>query len=264
MDEKLKKMACAGYIAKGTVYALTGILALLAAFNMGGDKAGKLEIIDFLENQAFGNWLVIILALGLFCYSIWRFIESIGDPEGIGTDAKGIVKRISFFISGFVYGAIGIFAVLDVWGKTSLLKGGGSSGNSLLNGTTGKYFFLVIGFSLAVKGIYQFIKAYKGDFLDKFQIQSIQAVAKRRYIKRVGYAGLIARGIVTSIIAYFFITAGFNLGGNPSNEMKGTAAAFSFIQEQAFGKWLLGLVAAGLVSYGIYMFTMAAYRKFDA
>tara|TARA_R110000744_G_scaffold676_3_gene2582 strand:- start:434 stop:574 length:141 start_codon:yes stop_codon:yes gene_type:complete len=45
--------------------------------------------------------------------------------------------------------------------------------------------------------------------------------------------------------------------------VKGTAEAFSFIQEQPFGKWLLGAVAIGMVCYGIFMFSTAAYRKFD-
>ena len=264
MDAKIKKIAYTGYTAKGVVYGLTGILAFLAAFNMGGEKAGKLQVIEFLGNQAFGKWLVILLGLGLLCYAFWRFIESISDPEGIGTDTKGMIKRVSFFISGLVYSGLGIIAISNVLGFGSLLNGGSSGGSSIMNGTTGKYIFIIIGLSLAGKGIYQFIKAYKGDFLQKFQIQSISVVAKRRYIKRIGYAGIISRGIVTSIIAYFFLTAGFNLGGNPSNEMKGTAEAFSFIQEQAYGKWLLGLVAVGLVCYGIYMFTMAAYRRFDA
>ncbi len=264
MDDKIKKIAYTGYTAKGVVYGLTGILAFLAAFNMGGEKAGKLQVIEFLGNQAFGKVLVVLLGLGLFCYAFWRFLQSIQDPEGIGTDGKAMAKRASFFISGLVYTGLGFIAISNVFGLKSLIAGGGSSGgSSLMNGTSGKYIFITIGLGLAIKGIYQFIKAYKGDFLKKFQIQSISVVARRRYIKRIGYAGIISRGIVTSIIAYFFLTAGFNLGGNSSNEVKGTAEAFSFIQEQAYGKWLLGLVAAGLVCYGIYMFTMAAYRRFD-
>ncbi|TLP81409.1 hypothetical protein [Maribacter sp. ACAM166] len=73
----------------------------------------------------------------------------------------------------------------------------------------------------------------KGIFLFQFRIKFISVVAKRRYIKRIGYAILISRGIVTSIVAYFFLAAGFNLNGNTSNDMKGTAEAFSFIHEQA-------------------------------
>ena len=70
MGLKLKKLAVWGFISKGIVYALTGLLALFSAFNMGGKKAGKLEIIDYLENKPFGNVLIFILGIGLICYSI--------------------------------------------------------------------------------------------------------------------------------------------------------------------------------------------------
>lgn len=263
MDHKLKKIALTGYVAKGVVYALTGILALFSAFKMGGQKAGKLEVIDYLENQPFGAVLILILGLGLICFAVWRFIESIKDPENIGNDAKGIGKRIGFFISGIAYAVIGLISILDAFDISSLFKQGGGSGNSILTGTSGSILFIVIGIGLAIKGIFQFVKVYKGDFLDKFKIDTISAVSKRRYVKRIGYAGLISRGIVTTIIAYFFLAAGFNLNGNTSNNMKGTAEAFSFIQEQVYGQWLFGTVAIGLICYGIYMFTMAAYRKFE-
>jgi len=263
MDKKTKSIAFTGYTAKGIVYALTGILALFEAFNMGGEKAGKLAVIDYLENQIFGSVLVILLGIGLLSYAIWRFIQSINDPEDIGSDLKGSVKRISFFISGIIYAALGIISVLDALDISSLFQKGSGSENSILTGTTGTYVFVVIGVGLAIKGIYQFVKAYKGNFLEKFNIQSISAIAKRRYIKRIGYAGLISRGIVICIIAYFFLTAGFNLHGTTSQNMKGTAEAFSFIQQQAYGKWLLGIVAIGMVCYGLFMFSTAAYRKYD-
>jgi hypothetical protein len=54
-------------------YALTGILAFMAAFDMGGEKAGKLHVIEILGNQAFGKWLVILLGLGLLCYATCVF-----------------------------------------------------------------------------------------------------------------------------------------------------------------------------------------------
>lgn len=260
MDEQIKKTVYIGYVAKGAVYAITGVLAFLAAFNMGGEKAGKLQVIDFLEKQPFGKGLLALIGLGLVCYAIWRFVQSVQDPEGIGTDGKGVVKRISFFISGLVYLGLGIFAIVDIFREPS---GSGSGGSSFLSGETGKYTFIAVGIALAGKGIYQFIKAYKGDFLKKFKIQSLAEGSKRNFIKNMGYAGLISRGVLTCVVAYFFLKAGFNLGGSGSDEMKGTSEAFSFIQKNSSGPWLLGLVAAGLVCYGIYMFTMARYRQFD-
>ena len=42
MDDKVKHIARAGFASKGTVYALTGILALGAAFGLGSQSQGKL------------------------------------------------------------------------------------------------------------------------------------------------------------------------------------------------------------------------------
>lgn len=261
MNENLKKVAHVGYVAKGAVYAITGILAFMTAFNMGGKKAGKFQVIEFLEKQPFGKIILAVLGLGLVCYAIWRFVQSVQDPEGIGSDGKALVKRLGFFISGMIYLALGIFAIVDIFYEPTSGSSGGRS--SFLSGDTGKYAFIVVGIALAGKGVYQFIEAYKGNFLKKLKIHSLSEGSKRRFIKNMGYAGLISRGVVTSIVAYFFLTAGFNLGGGESNEMKGTSEAFSFIQQNSSGPWLLGLVAAGLVCYGIYMFSMSRYREFD-
>ncbi|WP_378183267.1 DUF1206 domain-containing protein [Aquimarina sp. SS2-1] len=257
MDSKIKKVVRVGYGAKGIVYAITGILAFMTAFNMGGEKAGKLQVIRFLEEQSFGKIILAILGLGLICYAVWRFIQSISDPEEIGTDGKGIVKRVSFFISGAVYLALGFFSIIEIF------KEPGHTNNSSNLGNYSSYIFIGIGSALAIKSIYQFVKAYKGDFLKKFNISKISSVTLKTLLKRIGYVGLISRGIVIAIIAYFFIKGGMNATSSSSGEIKGTSEAFSFIQQNTSGPWIFGLVALGLLCYGIYMFAMVKYRSFD-
>ena len=83
MDKKLKNIARTGLVAKGIIYAIIGILTFLAAFNLGGQKTGKLQVLDFLEKQAFGKILLIIIALGLMCYAFWRLTQAVKDPENI-------------------------------------------------------------------------------------------------------------------------------------------------------------------------------------
>lgn len=99
MNSKIKKMARAGYVAKGVVYGVTGLLTFMAAFNMGGTKTGQKGVFKFLEDQPFGNAILILMAIGLVCYSGWRFYQSIKDPENIGSHDKGKIKRIGFFLS---------------------------------------------------------------------------------------------------------------------------------------------------------------------
>ena len=258
MDSKLKNVARVGYVAKASVYGITGILTFLAAFNMGGQKSSKLQIIDFLEKQPFGNALLILIGLGLLCYSVWRFIQSFKDPENIGDDKKGKAKRLAYFISAILYLGLSGYAFMSLINAAS--SGSGNSGAGL-SGTIGVIVFAVIGIGLAVAGFFQFKKAKTKEFLQDFGYDSISDEKKRKTIKNTGYLGLIARGIIFCILSYIFIKAA--LASNTSN-MKGTTDAFSFLQESQYGSWLMGVVAAGFVCYSIYVFMLARYRKFKA
>lgn len=256
MDNKIKTTAKTGYVAKGVVYTITGALAFMTALNLGGQKAGKLQVIDFLEKQSFGKIILGILGIGLVCYAVWRFIQAFQDPEDIGTDSKAMIKRFSFGLSGLFYLGLGIYSIVEIFKENS----SGGSNSSFIPAEYQQYVFIVVGVGLAIKGLYQFIKAYKGDFLDKFNLKSMSSEKRRKSIKTVGYLGLCARGVVVGIIAYFFIKAGINSG---SDSVGGTSEAFSFIQQNTSGPWLFALITAGLVCYGVYMFLMAKYRSFN-
>ncbi|HZF64889.1 MAG TPA: DUF1206 domain-containing protein, partial [Chitinophagaceae bacterium] len=70
-----RKLAQAGLIAKGIVYCLVAVLAFMAAFQVmgkrasGADKEGALKLV---EEQTGGQVLLLVISLGLVCYSIWR------------------------------------------------------------------------------------------------------------------------------------------------------------------------------------------------
>ncbi|GAA0871148.1 hypothetical protein GCM10009117_02930 [Gangjinia marincola] len=260
MKDSIKKTARVGYAAKGTVYAVTGVLALLTALDMGGDKAGKLKVIEFIEKQEFGSVLIAILGLGLICYAVWRFIQSISDPENIGSDGKAYAKRFGFFLSGVFYLGLGGLAVYKAFSSTS--GGSGSGGSSFANSDWFEYVLIAAAIGLAIKSIFQFKKAYTQDFLKKFDYESISEAKRRKVVKNSGIMGHIARGVVTGIIAFFLYKA-YSNSVNSTEKIGGTAEAFSFIQEQSYGSILLGLTAAGLICYGIYMFTLTKYRQFS-
>jgi len=151
MDKKIKHIARTGYASKGTVYALTGILAFGAAVGLGGKSEGKLGVLKFLQNQPFGNVLLGILGLGLLCYSFWRFFQSIKDPEDIGTYGKAIGKRIGFFLSGLIYLGLGAYAIYQVFNPSS---GGSSSGKSILPTEYLDYIFYAVAIAMAIKAIF--------------------------------------------------------------------------------------------------------------
>ncbi|HET8752944.1 MAG TPA: DUF1206 domain-containing protein [Salinimicrobium sp.] len=258
MDRNLKNMARAGYVAKGSVYAITGILTFMAAFNMGGQKTGKLQVLQFLDQQSFGNALLILMAVGLACYAAWRFVQSVSDPEGIGSHGKAKAKRFAFFISGIIYLGLAVTAVLRVINAGNSGSGSAASKSSILASDIGLLLLGAAGVAIIIAGIYQFKQAYSKSFMKHFDMLTLDR-EKRKMLKNSAYIGLCSRGVIFLIIGYFALRAAIT--SNPS-QIKTTADAFAFLQESDYGSWLMGIVAAGLVGYAIYMFMMAKYRRF--
>ena len=257
-DNWKEKAGRIGHIAKGAVYGIAGVLTLLAAFNMGGEKAGKMQVIEFLQKQPFGNVLLVLLAIGLACYAFWRFVQSVQDPEN-----KSKVIRIGYFISGLIYLGFGIYAITQVLGS-----GGSGSGQSrqtivaeLLQSSFGVFVVILIALALFGKAIYQFYRVYSGNFTKNIRTTDIPHHKAQKIVKNAGYAGYISRGVLIGIVGYFFLKAA--LESNPGN-VQGQSGAFSFLQQSSSGPWLMAIIAAGLVCYGIFMFIVARYRSFNA
>jgi len=259
MNNNIKKIARTGLVAKGIIYAIIGILTFLAAINMGGQKAGKLKVLDFLEKQTFGNLLLIIIGIGLLCYAFWCIFQSIKDPENIGSQKKGKIKRTGFFISGLLYLGVGIFAFISAFGSSS---GSGESGkkNSLLASDFGLVTLGIVGVIIIGVGIYQFTKVNKDKFEKYFSSKALSEKKRRKIIYNTAYLGLASRGVIFLIIGFFAVKA--SVSSDPE-KIKTTSDVFSFLEKSFYGSWLLGIVAIGMVAYAIYTFMLAKYRRFN-
>ena len=107
----METLARFGYVAKGFVYGAIGILALMTAFSVGGGKTtGTSGALQSIAQQPFGQILLILIAIGLVGYVIWRLVEAVNDPEDKGTDAKGIFSRLGYLVSGIAYVGVAVNA----------------------------------------------------------------------------------------------------------------------------------------------------------
>ena len=249
-----------GMAAKGVVYCLVGALAFMAAFEINGnteDGAGKQGVFQFILEQPFGKILLGIVALGLVCYTIWRFIQAFMDSEQKGSDAKGIGKRIGYAFSGLIYGGLAFYAAQLVLGNGS---GGGSDSRQTLAGKLleqpfGQWLVGLVAVGTIAIGLYQIYKGISGKYLKNVKTASIQPNIKDMLMK-AGKVGYIARGIVWGIIGFLFLKAAMN---SDAQEAGGSSSAFQFL-EQSYGSILLGIIAFGLICYGVFMFVRARYE----
>ena len=70
-------LGAVGYPAKGVAIALVGILFVIAAVQRDPQDAGGLdEALKSLQEQPFGPWLLLIIAVGLAAFGIYCFARA--------------------------------------------------------------------------------------------------------------------------------------------------------------------------------------------
>jgi len=83
-----------GYVVRGALYAVMGILALGIALSFGGGQTTDLTgSLRFLIGNPFGKLVLVAFAIGLAAYSVWGFVRAIYDPLHRGSDASGFIAR---------------------------------------------------------------------------------------------------------------------------------------------------------------------------
>ena len=88
-------MARAGLISKGFVYLLLGVFVFMNAMKIWRSNAEqhKTGVLQSMQDNFAGQWLLPLLAAGLLCYSCWRFIEAYHLIRG----KENIKKALRYF-----------------------------------------------------------------------------------------------------------------------------------------------------------------------
>lgn len=252
-----------GFFAKGVVYLVIGILAAMTAFKIKGEAAGARGALEELFRQPFGQTLLVAVAAGLVGYALWRFAQAVFDPEGKCVGAKGFLVRIGYVVIGIIYSSLALSAV-------SLLLGwGGISSKDeqapkewtavLLEQSYGQYLVGAIGAGFIIYAVSQFYKAYQTTFREKLETGEMSAPTNK-ITTLIAQIGIASRAVVFFIIGIFLLLAAWH--HNP-NEVRGLGGALQALEQPPFGATILGIVACGLVAYGVYMFTKSMFRRFS-
>jgi hypothetical protein len=247
-----------GYAAKGIVYVLVGVLAAQAAAGVGGETTDTHGALLHVLEAPFGRLLLAIIALGLAGYALWCFVQAAFDCDGEGSDARGLAARLGQAASGVVYGGLAAWAV-------GLLVGGGDGGGSdptrdrtawLLAQPFGAWLVGIAGAVVVGVGLFKLWKAWSNDLCERLHLQGL-GPNEQTWITRIGRVGYAAQGITLGLIGAFLILAAVQAEPDTA---RGLGGALATLAEQPAGPWLLGLVAAGLIAYGLFMLVQARYR----
>jgi hypothetical protein len=260
----IERLARAGYLAKGLVYLLIGILALQAAAGAGGRTTGTTGAFRVLLGQPFGRWILWLVAIGLAGYAVWRMICALIDPENGGRKGwKRLAVRTGYAGSALIHAGLAWQAV-----RLALGHGGGGSGDSqaksrtaqLLDAPLGPWLVGLVALGLAGYGVAQIVKGFRRDAASRMHLDSL-GPDERRTVLRAARAGLVSRGIVFSLMAIFLARAALQ---HDPTEAGGVGEALQTLARQPYAPFVLGAVALGLTAYGAYQLALARYRVIAA
>jgi hypothetical protein len=251
-----KWLARAGFVARGLVYVIIGILAIRLALGDGGTSASQQGALRTIAAPPFGKALLILVAIGLGGYALWRLVRALLGRGPEGSDSG--IDRIGALASGIVYAGLCAIAAEILLGS-----GGGSSGGAqkttagVFGWPAGTWLVGVAGVVLIGVGFYQGYRGISEDFLDDSKTEQMSPRV-RIWIERIGIFGHLARMVVFALVGIFLVRAAVDYDPNKAVGLDGALAK---VDHASYGPFLLGIVAAGLIAFGVYSLSDARYRR---
>jgi len=255
----IKGLGRFGLVAKGASYALVGYLALRLAFGAGGQATSRQGALATVASHSWGEWLLVALALGFAAYALWRLAETIW-PDGDDGFFKRTGKRIGTLARAAIYAGLTYSALKIAFGSTQQQSQSAEARRATAQVFSWHYGTWLVGIAggcLIAAGLYNAYRGLKKKFTKRWDTGSMSQGAQKT-AERIGTAGLLARAVVFTLIGAFFIKAAVDY--NPRDAI-GMDGALQKLANQAYGEWLLGLVAIGLLAYAIFCFVEARYRR---
>src|SRR5690606_30617741 len=106
----IRLLAHLGFAARGVVYLVIGGVAVQAALTSTRDPEDSSGALLVILRQPFGLFLLGLLLAGLAGFVLWRLVQAFRDPENKGTDARGLITRAGYLVSGLLHAGLGFEA----------------------------------------------------------------------------------------------------------------------------------------------------------
>ncbi|MCU1367298.1 MAG: hypothetical protein JWL72_2014 [Ilumatobacteraceae bacterium] len=259
-----------GWFAKGVVYVVAGVLALLIASKAsgwssstsGGQEASPTGALKAVAQSSGGPLLLVLLAIGMLLYAAWRLVSAALPGD---TDVKGWIKRIGYVVSAVIYTSFAVTAIALAASEPSKAQPNGNSTVSKTSGgimhhTGGRLLIGIAGLVVIGAGVYRIAKAFKRDVNDELNLSGMSS-ERRRATEWLGVVGEFGRGLGIGLIGYFLLRAALTYDANKATGLDG---ALRTLVTKSGGVLVVLAVGAGFVAYGLFCLTTFTHRRLEA
>jgi hypothetical protein len=266
----LVKVGRAGWFAKGVVYVVAGVLALLIAAKASGwtksatagtQEASPTGALKTIAHETGGTLLLGLLVVGLFIYAAWRVVSAFL-PGGTGAEAWA--KRIGFVVSAVIYSTFAVTALALARGQPPAATNGNATvsktSGGIMQHSGGRVLIGAVGVIVIAVGLYRMVKGFKRDVTDELDLSRVPA-ERRRWTERLGAVGEIGRGVGIGLIGYFLVRSAVTY--DPA-QATGLDGALRTLVAKTGGVIVVLVVGIGFVAYGLFCLATFTHRRLQA
>lgn len=253
----LEPLAKVGFVARGVVYILIGVLALDIALGKPAPEADRTGALQAVATQPFGKLILWLLVIGFAAMALWRFAQAYygvrsrghrGGPEAQAA-ARGVLYTV-FFIGTLRY-------VLGLPAPHSTNQQARDFTTTAMAHGYGRAVILLVGVVIAVVGLVMIRIGVTKSFVKDLQL-SRASRRTRREVELLGTVGNVARGLVFTGVGAFMIDAAATFDANKAKGIDATLRSFA---HTPVGPLLLVIVAIGLALFGVYSLAEARWHR---
>jgi Domain of Unknown Function (DUF1206) len=251
-------MARFGLAVRAFIYLVIGWLAIQIGVGHASHQANQRGALAEVAQHPAGILVLWILGFGLAAYALWRLAEAAFGSAAGGTKASARGKSL---VRGLVYAA---FAVSTF----SFIAGRSRQGQSQQQETEtarlmahgyGRWLVGIAGVVVIGVGVGFIVEGVTRHFQAQLRMQALSG-ATRAWVVTAGVIGSVARGVVFAIAGALVVDAAVTTDPQKSSGLDG---ALRTLAGHAYGRWLLFVLAAGLITFAIFGFAAACWAKTD-
>ena len=261
----LRAVSRLGLVCRGTVYLLVGYLALrlaIATHGRGGAPASSAGAVQAVTEPAWGRVLLVLLVAGLGAYALTQLVEAAFRPaRATGTMGRWRQRAVSSW--GFLVYSVFCVSTARLLAETPPKQTAQSEQRqdvgmtaALLRSGWGRLLIVLVGILVVAGGLEAGRRAVRLNFRERFTVEHMSR-ALAIITRALGAFGCAARAVVFVLVGVFLVKAAVL---SSAKQTKGLDAIFRSVAGAAYGSWLLGLLASGILCYGLYCLVEARYR----
>jgi hypothetical protein len=250
-------LARLGYVSRGLVHLVIGGLAVrLAMGEVGGKTVSSPEAVSELAHG--GRTPLLVVAVGLVGYGIWRFAQALADTERKGRKLGGIIGRIGQFVNGVLHLALAPVAFKLAMGiKTDTRDHTKHYVAQVMAKPFGRVAVAIVGVILIVSFCSQLRESIRAKFAKDFDGADMRPIGRRAAVV-IGRVGIGMRAFTFGAMGAWLLSAAWHLD---PHEAKGLGEALGALRQQPYGSILFTAIAFGILAYALFCFIYAQFRR---